>query len=489
MENSTIKSLRGKELSTMDSIPTQGAGQHEPSVDEILNDVKGILAEDSGAEAAPLSAEDIRIDYEGFYGEAPEEETSQPPGAQPAGRKLTFYEQSKPDYQRARREEAQRRRAQERLEREQKLHQREQEELSRLQGTRHGHGKKKARKTAAEYAQWLYEQGLGDNEQTVLLEKQSEQAARRTKKTRSRARRSLRAVFTLVLLLALLTGVFHFVLAKQPLPVEPSAEARKSGCSTVLLAGTDEDGYRTDSMMLLSVNRKEKRISLTSIPRDTLIFCEYAVPKLNSAYGWASGGTAGAQQLMMRVAEIIGFEPDGYAIVNLSVFQQFVDLMGGIEFDVPMDMRYTDAAQGLYIDLKAGLQKLDGEKAMQVARFRYGYAMQDLDRTTVQRELLSAAAKQWLRPGSLLKLPQALELLQSGTNTSLTRANFLWLAESLLLCGTGQIESCMLPGSAQNISGGSYYVLDPIGVADTVNAYCNPYEKGVAAEGLSIRAG
>ena len=57
-------------------------------------------------------------------------------------------------------------------------------------------------------------------------------------------------------------------------------------------------------------------MSLGSIPRDTLIYCEYSVPKINSAYGWASGGEAGMEQLLMRVGEIIGFQPDGYVLAS-----------------------------------------------------------------------------------------------------------------------------------------------------------------------------
>lgn len=62
-------------------------------------------------------------------------------------------------------------------------------------------------------------------------------------------------------------------------------------------------------MLLLNIDRTEKAIHLVSIPRDTLIYCEYSVPKINSAYGWAGGGEAGMQELLLRVSEIIGFEP------------------------------------------------------------------------------------------------------------------------------------------------------------------------------------
>ena len=292
----------------------------------------------------------------------------------------------------------------------------------------------------------------------------------------------------LVLLLAILTAAFHFLIASQP-EAENALSARKPGTSTILVAGTDEGGYRTDSMMLVNVDRTEKTISLVSIPRDTLIYCEYSVPKINSAYGWAGGGEQGMQELLLRVSEIIGFTPDGYIVVDLGIFRQLVDLMGGVTFDVPVDMHYSDPTQNLSIDLQAGKQHLNGEQAMQVARFRSGYATADLGRIEVQRALVSAAIRQWVSPKGAIHLPQAVKLVADHTNTDLSARNLLWLAESFLLCSRSDIRSATLPGYAANFSSGSYYVLDAAGVADIVNQYLNPYEKGVQAADLFIRNG
>ena len=171
------------------------------------------------------------------------------------------------------------------------------------------------------------------------------------------------------------------------------------------------------------------------------------------------------------------------------MFEQLVDLMGGITFDVPVDMHYSDPTQGLNIDLQAGKQHLNGEQAMQVARFRSGYATADLGRIEVQRSLVSAALRQWVSPKGALHLSKAVKLVLEHTNTNLTKANLLWLAESFLLCGRSEISSTTLPGYAANFTSGSYYVLDAGGVADIVNRYLNPYEKEVQAAELYIRNG
>ena len=480
--------------------PGQEAEHKKPDaedVDALLQDVKSLLGEtDNGAAeqsspaeepeadgAEPMNAEDVHIDYGKFYGPEEQKEPEAP---------LTYYEQSKPAYQRARRAEYERAREQERLARAERQQAFEQERAAHMKRKKAERKHAGAHRSTAEYAEWLYTQGLSDDERSARAAQEGKltqpEKRRRGKPEKPKRRHGLRIVLALILLLALGLAAFHFLIVRAP-QSEAALSARKKGCATILIAGTDEGGYRTDSMLLLNVNRTEKTIHLVSIPRDTLIFCEYSVPKINSAYGWAGGGEDGMQELLLRVSEIIGFEPDGYAVVDLSVFEQLVDLMGGITFDVPVDMHYSDPTQGLNIDLQAGTQRLNGEQAMQVARFRSGYATADLGRIEVQRSLVSAALRQWVSPKGALHLSKAVKLVLEHTNTNLTKPNLLWLAESFLLCGRSEIASSTLPGYAANFSSGSYYVLDAGGVADIVNRYLNPYEKEVQAAELYIRNG
>ena len=441
-------------------------------VDALLQDVKSLLGESDGETAEqpppedepvpegpgsePLNAEDVHIDYGKFYGPEEQKEPEAP---------LTFYEQSKPAYQRARRAEYERIREQERLARAERQQAFEQERAAHMKQKKAAQKHANAHRSTAEYAEWLYTQGLSDDERSARAEQEEKlaqpESRRRRRPEKPKRRHGLRIALVLVLLLTIGAAVFHFLIARAP-QSEAALSARKKGCATILVAGTDEGGYRTDSMLLLNIDRTEKAIHLVSIPRDTLIYCEYSVPKINSAYGWAGGGEAG---------------------------MQLVDLMGGITFDVPVDMHYSDPTQGLNIDLQAGRQHLNGEQAMQVARFRSGYATADLGRIEVQRSLVSAALRQWISPKGMLHLSKAVKLVLEHTNTNLTKANLLWLAESFLLCGRSDIASATLPGYAANFTSGSYYVLDAGGVADIVNRYLNPYEKEVQAAELYIRNG
>ena len=481
---------------------------HDQELDSLLREVKDLLGEDDGHEVqtekatepaevsqqsepdAPMTADDVNIDFEKFYDDAagfPDEGVYTPP---------TAYEQSKSAYQVARRAEYDRLREAEREARDRQRQARDREE-ERVMRKLENRNKKTAEKVKnppqsdEEYAKWLYEQGVEPEteEHREYLRQREQQTQEQQKPPRKkRGHGVLKAVLALVLILAIALGSVHFFVAKQP-EAETGLGARKAGCATILIAGTDEGGYRTDTMMLFSVNRATGSMSLVSIPRDTLIYCEYSVPKINSAYGWASGGEAGMEQLLMRVEEIIGFRPDGYVLVDLSVFEQLVDTMGGVTFNVPVDMHYSDPSQGLTIDLSAGEQHLNGEQAMQVVRFRSGYAMQDLGRVETQRAFLSAAIKQWTSFKGLLHLPAALKLVTQASKTDLTTRELVWLCESALLCSRGEIQTRTLPGTSSYIAGGSYYVLDAAGVCETINACCNPYEQAVAVSNLYIRVG
>ncbi len=309
------------------------------------------------------------------------------------------------------------------------------------------------------------------------------------KKHRKKKRRGLRILLVLLILLLAIIIVPVFLLAQQPATEQPVG-ARKDGAATILLCGTDEDGYRTDTMMLLYVNTKEKAVNLVSLPRDTLtVSASGSYEKLNSAFG-RNGGTddpeEGMDELMGYVKDIIGYRPDGYMLIDLDGFVEMVDIMGGVEFNVPQDMYYEDSSQDLYIDLKAGLQKLDGYEAMGLVRYREGYYNQDLGRVEVQRAFISACMDQWLSVGSIVKLPRMLSCISQYTVTDLSTRNMLWLGVNVWKIGFGNIQTQTLPGYADYIDGQSFYILDSDEVLDTVNTYCNPYQREIQSDDIDI---
>ena len=309
-------------------------------------------------------------------------------------------------------------------------------------------------------------------------------APRRVKKRRKRGvLRILRNCVLILLALVLLAVGSFLLLAKMPQSDQPIS-ARKPGCASILLCGTDLDGTRTDAMMLLFIDREAKQLRLLSLPRDTMVNRDNPVPKLNGAYGANGSGEKGMGFLMDYVRDLVGYRPDGYMLVDLNCFMELVDQMGGVSFDVPMEMRYDDPSQNLHIALQEGSQLLNGQEAMWVMRFRSGYTMADLDRIDVQRSLLFDALRQWAKPSKLLRLPGALRLLKNNTLTDLSARNLCWIALSAVLCASGGVASDTLPGEPEYINGGSYYIEDRAAAAKLINERYNPYEKEITADAL-----
>ena len=303
------------------------------------------------------------------------------------------------------------------------------------------------------------------------------------RKKKHRFLRFLGKTILVLLALLILAGALSLLLAKMPETDQPIG-ARRDGCCTVLLCGVDEDGTRTDTMLLLYLDRNGKTLRLLSLPRDTMVNRDNPVPKLNGAYGANGKGEKGMNVLMDYVKDLVGYRPDGYVLISLDCFEDLVDAMGGVTFDVPMDMQYNDPTQDLYIDLKAGTQKLNGREAMWLVRFRSGYAMADLERVRVQRDFLAAAVNQWKSITRLPRVPYAAVLLMRNTETDLSYRNLCWVALTLARSGAGSLESDTLPGKPATVKGGSYYVEDRQAAAELVNEKYNPYETEISAEDL-----
>lgn len=263
--------------------------------------------------------------------------------------------------------------------------------------------------------------------------------------------------------------------------------SRKEGFYNILVLGTDDDGVRTDTIMIARLDTSDHTVALMSIPRDTLIeYSQLNVPKINGVYGFAGRGEAGVQALKQQLAKLLGFEVDGYAVVNLRAFVELVDLVNGVEFHVPMRMYYSDPTQDLYIDLQEGLQTLDGEKAMQLVRFRKGYASQDIQRTQVQQDFIQALAKKCLSVVNLTKVGEMADIFAKHVQTNLSVGNIAFLGQELLKCDFENMYTYTLEGEGVSIDGISYYAIYQHNTLEAVNGYFNPYETDITAGNVTI---
>ena len=283
----------------------------------------------------------------------------------------------------------------------------------------------------------------------------------------------------LLILAALIAGIY-FLLFRAPAQSQDGVHTRKDGFYNILLCATDEEGTRTDTIMIATLDQKNGQVSLTSLPRDTIVDNGEAVPKLNSVYALAGCGDAGANALMDQVKTLLGFRPDGYAIISYDIFRDVVNAMGGITFDVPMDME----VDGTYIS--GGEQELDGDQALAVCRFRHGYAMADIQREYVQQTFIKAMVKQCISPSMLPKFPAIYKAAMSNIITDLDDANLRYLALHVLLAGTSDIQQNTLPGEGVSYNGASCYGLYGQSVVDLVNQVMNPYTEDITLDDVHI---
>ena len=281
----------------------------------------------------------------------------------------------------------------------------------------------------------------------------------------------------LVFVAAIAAALFLFI---RPPQSADSIGDRKRDTASILICGTDKDGTRTDTMMLLYLSGSENQVSLLSLPRDSYtVTSSGKAAKLNSAFGRGGTGEEGMKNLLDYVRDIVGYRPDGYVLVDFTLVPQIVDIMGGVDVEVPMDMKVDG------VSLKAGFQHLDGEQALTLLRFRKGYAMADLTRIEVQRTVLKAAMEQWLSVEHISDALEAVSLIEHGSISSLNMGNYIWVAKTMLT-GMSNFRNDTLPGYADYIGNASYYILNAGKIAELVNEAYNPYNVVISPNDLNI---
>ncbi len=257
-------------------------------------------------------------------------------------------------------------------------------------------------------------------------------------------------------------------------PTEP-AKIPKEGYYNILIAGTDNDGFRTDTLMIARLDTMNHSVALLSIPRDSLVEISSGVTKINSIYGIYGCGANGMESLLLEVEDILGFKPNGYALVNLNAFVELVDLVGGVYYDVPQDMYHVDPTQDLYIDLKSGYQHLDGNEAMQLVRFR-GYDAADIERTHVQQKFLVTLAKQCMSITNLAKIKDYCDIFVRNVSTNFSAGNLLYFVQELAKCDFTNLSTYTLPGNGgYYVDGVDYYYLDAAAVKEIVDKDFYPF--------------
>lgn len=197
----------------------------------------------------------------------------------------------------------------------------------------------------------------------------------------------------------------------------------------ILGISTDQDGVDlTDTIMVASYNPNTQKATLLSIPRDTYTGKNpakaTAYEKINALYSRKHR----PDETLDAVNEITGLNIEYYAVIKTEALIKLVDVIGGVTFDVPIDMDYDDTSQDLHIHLKAGEQLLDGDKAEQLVRFRHNnngtsypedYGDNDTGRMRTQREFIMQVMKQTLKKENIFKLGEILDVAKEYVITNI----------------------------------------------------------------------
>ena len=237
----------------------------------------------------------------------------------------------------------------------------------------------------------------------------------------------------------------------------------------ILLLGTDNSAGLCDVMMLVRVDFSAESVCVAQIPRDTYArFTEASYKKLNGAYT----SLGGADKVAELLSGALGIDIDHYVCVGLDTLGALVDAVGGIDVDVPKNMYYNDPYQGLYIDIKAGKNHLDGKTAQQFVRYRAGYADGDLGRMDAQKLFLASFFKKVSDEYSPA-LAARLALAADGVETDLSIADIISIGARAMDFSTRNMLMLTLPGgeAVAKKSGASYYVLSSESCAEVMASY------------------
>lgn len=261
---------------------------------------------------------------------------------------------------------------------------------------------------------------------------------------------------------------------------------RKDRFYNFLLLGRDQISGSTDVFIIASFDVKNSKLSLMQIPRDTYV--EYGGDgyycKINSLYARLSNAARreGAEDvekkaghdLMELLQTNLNVKLDYYAIVDLEGFKSIVDRIGGVTLNVPANMTYYDEDQGLSINLRAGVQTLNGEQAEGFVRFRYGYTQGDLGRVEAQKIFMSAFFKQFKEKVSLSNIPGLISDILQYVNTDMPLSDCVYFANQAMKIDFANVSMMSAQGKSTNY-GGSYFIIYREAMLMMLNKYFNVY--------------
>lgn len=344
---------------------------------------------------------------------------------------------------------------------------------------------------------------------------QKRQAVRKIKRRKNKKRIAAVVLFPILIVMLVAGGYagYLYVKAQNVLSESYDDSLANDGRNvnpakdnvSVLFMGVDdsnvrknEKGSRTDALMLATFNTKEKTVKLLSIPRDSYVYIpgKETYSKITHAHAYG-----GVKYTIDTVEKLLDVPVDYYVKMNFNAFVDVVDALGGIEVDVP----YTFSEQNSKdkagaITLEKGLQTLDGEEALALARTRKKDS--DIERGKRQQQILEAIIDKASSAKSITKYAGVIEGVGKNMTTNMTFKEMKSFANYALAASDLQIETINLEGQDSYIGGVYYYQLDQASVeaikeelqvhlnykktAGTESSSTDSTDVGVAEESQSI---
>lgn len=286
-----------------------------------------------------------------------------------------------------------------------------------------------------------------------------------------------RRIFILILILLIIAGI---VLAKKTKDLgggwsglmavfmgHNEKTAEELGEFRILILG--ESTGLTDTIIVASYNPVTQKASMLSIPRDTFTgestYSARASHKINSL----AGGGESPEKTLKEVNEITGLDIENYVYVDTEALIEIVDAIGGLEFDVPIDMKYDDYSQDLHINLKAGKQNLSGKEVEGLVRFRhnndgstysYEYGIEDYGRMHTQRNVITELAKQVLSTKKISEITEIINIVKKYVKTNVDLTNVTGYLPYAMNFDLSTVSTQQLPGESKMLNGISFFLHD-----------------------------
>jgi LCP family protein required for cell wall assembly len=211
------------------------------------------------------------------------------------------------------------------------------------------------------------------------------------------------------------------------------------------------DDARSDTMLVLSLDLRQRTVAVLSIPRDSRVeLPDHGWQKINAAHAFG-----GVDLAMDTVREFLDVPIEYYIRVKIGAVEKVVDALGGVQLHVEKDMQYDDNWGQLHVDLKGGDQRLTGKQAEGYMRFRHD-GEGDFGRMRRQQQVLRTVAQQLKSPATLLHLGKWIDVFTRNVDTNLSRAELMGLARMFYGTQLQDIVTETLPGRNQMIDGIAY---------------------------------